>query len=231
MPNIFFGKPKGEMMEFDEHETEHMKVVRVGEGEKVEVTDGKGIVYKVILRKISKKKAWGDILEAHRIETLPKTVLSIYIGSSSWERLRFLIEKAVELGADRVILYKGDRSKRDYAKKRKKIELVIRDAAKQCKRYYFPVLKFLHSTKSIPDRSGAEHLLFLDPAGIPLREIDFGKMEEIGIIVGPEGGFSEEEKKFLMGRSTVVSLGNRILRFETAGIVALSIVSFMLGRI
>ncbi len=231
MPNIFFGKPKGDVMEFDEHEAEHLRVVKVEEGEKVDVTDGNGIVYKVILRKVAKKKAVGDIIEAHRVESLPQRLLTLYIGSSSWERLRILIEKAVELGADRIVIYKGEKSKRDYTKKRKKIEYVVRDAAKQCKRTLFPMIKFYQSAKAIIDHNLDDTFLFFDPSGLPLKGVIKNLKGNIGIIVGPEGGFSDKEKEILKKYAYTVSLGKRILRFETAGIAALSIISYELGRI
>ncbi len=230
MPNVFFGKPKGDMMEFDEHETEHLKVVRVEEGERVEVTDGKGILYKVVLRKISKKKSYGDIVEAHRVEALSKQKMVLYVGSSSWERLRILIEKAVELGADGIVVYRGDKSKRDYTRKGKKVELVVRDAAKQCRRFYFPYLKFLHSACNIPEHATGEELLILERDGLPLREADLDLSNGVGIIVGPEGGFSENERRCLERFSRVISLGRRILRFETAGIAAMALFSYLMGK-
>ncbi|MCD6449161.1 MAG: 16S rRNA (uracil(1498)-N(3))-methyltransferase [Thermotogaceae bacterium] len=231
MPNIFFGKPKGDVMEFDEHESEHLRVVRTQIGEKVDVTDGKGIIYRVIIRKISKKKSYGDIIEAHKQEDLPSRLLTLYIGSSSWDRLRILIEKAVELGVDRIVVYKAEKSKRDYIKKRKKIELIIRDAAKQCKRTLFPFLNLVHSTNALTEYLNGGINILLDPKGQPIREIEFGPGLAVGIIVGPESGLTDEEKKVLLKKAMLVSLGKRVLRFETAALAALTIVSYGIGRI
>ncbi len=229
MPNVFFGKPKGGMMEFDDHETEHLKVVRAKEGQSVEVTDGNGILYKVILRKIGRRKSYGDIIEAHRVESAPKTFLSIYIASSNWERLRWLVEKSVELGADKIVIFKSERSKRDYTKKRKKIELVIRDASKQCRKYVFPRLE-LHSSVELLNFSEGE-ILLLDRLGESLKELELNLESGVGIIVGPESGFSDSEKEHLSKRARIVSLGKKILRFETAGLVALSLMAFRMEKI
>ncbi len=230
MPNIFFGRAKGGMMEFDEHESEHLRVVRVEEGQKVEVTDGNGIIYKVILRSIGKKKSYGDIVEAHRVETPPKNLLKIYVGSSSWERLRFAVEKAVELGADEIIVYKGDKSKRDYTKKRKKLEVIIRDSSKQCKRILFPKLRLSSSIKNAVEYEKAR-LFVLDQSGTRFEEIKLNLEESYAIVVGPETGFSESEKEFLKKRAILVSLGRRILRFETAALAALSILAFNMKKL
>ncbi len=230
MPNVFFGKPKGGMMEFDDHESEHFKVVRAKEGERIEVTDGNGILYKVILRKIGKRKSYGDIIEAYRVESFPKTLLKIYVGSSSWDRLRLLVEKAVEIGADEIGVFRADRSKRDYTKKRKKLEVVIRDSAKQCKRMLFPRLHLFSSLKNVLEKEVAK-IVSLDFGGMNIEEFDVKADESYAIVVGPEGGFSEDEKKILEKKTIVLSLGKRVLRFETAGLVALTIFSYKMGKL
>ncbi len=229
MPNVFFGKPKGDMMEFDDHETEHLKVVRAEEGQSIEVTDGKGILYKVILRKLGKKRSYGDIIEAHRMERLPESLLSLYIASSNWERLRFLVEKAVELGVDKIVIFKAERSKRDYSKKRKKLELVIRDSAKQCVKYLFPKLELRSSVFNLETPEG--EIIVLDRDGVNFREAKIELKNGVGIVVGPEAGFTEREQDFLSKRGRRVSLGRKILRFETAGLVALSLLAFEMGKI
>ena len=229
MPNIFFGRPKGDVMEFDDHETEHLKVVRMEEGQSLEVTDGKGIAYKVILRKLGRKKSYGDIIEAHRMERLPSVFLSLYVASSNWERLRFLLEKAVELGVDRIVVFKAERSKRDYTKKRKKLELVIRDSAKQCVKYLFPKLELKSSVSNL-DLSEGE-ILVLDREGIHLKEIDLNLESGAGVVVGPESGFTDKELEFLSKRGKLVSLGRKTLRFETAGLASISLLAFEMGKI
>lgn len=230
MPNIFFGRTKGGVMEFDEHESEHLKVVRAEEGQKIEVTDGNGIIYKVILRSIGKKKSYGDIIEAHRAEVPPKNLLKVYIGSSSWERLKLAVEKAVELGADEIIVYKGEKSKRDYTKKRKKLEIVIRDSSKQCRRILFPRLRISSSVRNAVDYESAE-LLTLDQDGIRIEELKISADKSYAIVVGPESGFSDTEREFLKGKSSFVSLGKRILRFETAAIAMISILAFTMKKL
>jgi 16S rRNA (uracil1498-N3)-methyltransferase len=230
MPNIFFGKPKGDVMEFDEHESEHLKVTRIEEGERIEVTDGKGILYKVILRKIGKKKSYGDIIEAHRTERTPEKPLKVIVGSSSWERLRLLIEKSVEIGVDEIVVYRGDRSKRDYTKKRRKMEIVIRDASKQCKRTLFPRLHLFSSLKFAVERENSR-IIALDFDGIDIEESELNFSESYSIIVGPESGFSEEEKDFLKKRAEILRIGRRIFRFETAAIVALALFAFNMKKL
>ena len=230
MPNIFFGKAKGEMMEFDEHESEHLKVTRTEEGQKIEVTDGNGIIYKVILRSIGKKKSYGDIIEAHRVEAPPRSFLKVYIGSSSWERLRFAVEKAVELGADEIIIYKGEKSKRDYTKKRRKLEFIIRDSSKQCKRILFPKLRLSSSIKNAVDYERSR-MFVLDQSGTRFEEININEEESYAIVVGPETGFSESEMEFLKKKAILISLGKRILRFETAALAALTLLAFNMKKL
>ncbi len=230
MPNIFFGRTKGGMMEFDEHESEHLKVVRAKEGQSIEVTDGNGIMYKVILRSIGKRKSYGDIIEAHRVEFPSKSLLKLYIGSSSWDRLRFVVEKAVEIGADEIVIYKGDRSRRDHTRKRRKLEIIIRDASKQCKRMLFPRLHLFSSLKNALDGESS-NILILEQSGMKIEELQVDFESSYTLVVGPETGFSESERDFLKRIGIFLSLGRRILRFETAALVALSLFAFNMKKL
>ncbi|ABR30131.1 16S rRNA methyltransferase [Thermosipho melanesiensis] len=226
MPNIFFGIPKKDILIFDEHETIHFKTVRIKEGDIVKSTDGKGGEFLVKIEKIKKKKSFGTILESKYIEKDEKSNLVLFAPSGKWERLRWLIEKSVELGVDKIYITKTKYSNRDYRDKEEKISLVIRNSAKQCIRYHFPEFKFI-SFKEI-EKYASINTYFLDFEGENIPEIIH---PNTSFIVGPEGGFSEDEKKFLNVNFTPVVLGKKTLRFETAAFVFLSYLSIKLEKI
>jgi 16S rRNA (uracil1498-N3)-methyltransferase len=226
VPNLFFGIKDDKYLIFDEHETVHFKTVRKKENDIIECTDGKGYYYKVKITQIGKKKSFGEILESKYIENNEKTFLSLFAPASRWERLRWLIEKSVELGVDNIYITKTAFSNRDYKDKVEKINMVIRDSAKQCVRFHFPNVDFINF-KDIKNHV-TKNTYFLDFNG---QKLPSNISSDVSIIVGPEGGFSKEERDFLFSNFNAIRLGNKILRFETAAFVALSYFAIVLNKI
>ncbi|MDK2885540.1 MAG: rRNA (uracil1498-N3)-methyltransferase [Thermosipho sp. (in: thermotogales)] len=226
MPNIFYCTTKNEIAYFDEHETNHLKVVRKTVGDLIFCTDGKGHQYSVKLAEIGKKKSFGTILESKYIEDKNPFKLILFAPSGKWERLRLLIEKSVELGVDKIYITKTTFSNRDYSQKKEKIELVIRESCKQCIRYTFPefeIIKFEEIFRLAP-----KNTYFLDFNGEKFPE---NIADDVALIVGPEGGFTEQEIIKLKENFKSLVLGKKILRFETAAIVSLSYFAIKLSKI
>ncbi|SHH29907.1 16S rRNA (uracil(1498)-N(3))-methyltransferase [Thermosipho atlanticus] len=227
MPNIFFCTVDNENAFFDSHETTHFKVVRKKAGDIVICTDGNGNKYKVQIKQLGKKESFGSILESKYIgEEKNNSRLILFAPSGKWERLRWLIEKAVELGVDKIYITKTKFSNRDYSQKQDKINFLIRDSCKQCARFHFPkfeIINFNDITEVAPANT-----FFLDFNGKKIPE-EIGN--NVGLIVGPEGGFSEEEIKILKQNFVGIVLGRKILRFETAALVSLSYFSLKLSKI
>ncbi len=225
LPNLYFCIPKDDAVYFDEHEVTHMKVMRLKEGEIIEATDGNGGKYKVVVKRIDKYSAVGNVISYEFVES-PEGRLVLFAPSGRWERLRWTIEKAVELGVDEIYVFNNERASRHYEDKQEKLELVVREAAKQCVRYTFPVIKpieFLDIFSLAP-----ESTYILDFKG---RKIPKRISKNVGIIAGPEGGFSQKELSLLKKRFRSICLGKKILRFETAIILATGVFSMKLGKI
>ncbi|MCD6104361.1 MAG: 16S rRNA (uracil(1498)-N(3))-methyltransferase [Thermosipho sp. (in: Bacteria)] len=226
MPNIFYCTIGDKAANFDEHETNHLKVVRKNVGDEVFCTDGKGYKYTVKLNKIGKKRSFGQILESKYIEDRDPFKLILFAPSGKWERLRWLLEKSVELGVDKVFITKTAFSNRNYTNKKEKIELVIRDSCKQCIRYNFPefeIIDFANIFKFTP-----KNTFFLDFNGENFPE---NIESDVALIVGPEGGFTEDEINLLRKNFKSLTLGKKILRFETAALVSLSYFAIKLSKI
>ncbi len=224
MPHLFFGKPKGQYIELDEHETEHLKVVRLKVNEPLLITDGDGNLYKCELSHIGKGRSIALIKESKKVEER-NGFITVCIASQNWERLRLLLEKTVELGADNIIIYKSRRS-RSYLCKEEKINLVVRDSAKQCFRCLFPNVKIQEDFAFL---KGQIKTIVLHQSGRPATVEDF--KGEITIVVGPEGDFEDDELNLLKENAQLLSLGRKILRFETAAILGVGMASFLNGRI
>ena len=225
MPNLFFGKERDGKIVLDEDETKHLKVVRIEEGDPVEVTDGEGMRYVCTVEKIRKKETICKILERYRVEREGEDKLIAVIPAGRWERLRLLIEKCVEFGVDTLIVHRFKRSQRSYSSE--KIFNIVKEASKQCKRYLFPKIEISESLDEIL-KEGVKYYT-LDPSGENIDSIDFEG--DIGIITGPEGGFDEEERSFLRKKTAFISLGRKILRFETASILAIGFIALKKKKI
>jgi 16S rRNA (uracil1498-N3)-methyltransferase len=140
--------------------------------------------------------------------------------------LELAIEKAVEVGVDRIILFPGDRSEKDSLthNQRERLDHIIISAAKQCGRTYLPMLQLMPSLAAAIAALPACDLFYGSPdATTSLTEERKGASQKNGcIVIGPEGGFSEAEERLLGEKAKPVRLTKNILRAETAAIVAVA---------
>ena len=154
--------------------------------------------------------------------------------------MELIIQKAVELGAAEIVPMATKRAvvKLDAKKAAKKVQRwneIAKSAAKQSKRGLIPEVKPVMSFKEAVEYGKSMDMLLIpyeDAKGIAhSREVveTVKDKKSLGIYIGPEGGFPEEEVSFAMkAGAEPVTLGHRILRTETAGMTLLSILMFML---
>ncbi|MBI5492703.1 MAG: 16S rRNA (uracil(1498)-N(3))-methyltransferase [Deltaproteobacteria bacterium] len=154
------------------------------------------------------------------------------------ERMELIIQKTTELGVTAIIPFKSEKSisigERD-ARQRKshKWDEVALKAAKQSRRPDIPqILPFRSFKDTLTHGRGLKILLSERPDAVGLKEFLRGKKDRtVTILVGPEGGFTEKEvEEATEAGFTPVSLGKRILRTETAAIVAVGIVGYEMGE-
>lgn len=225
MPNLYFCIPKNDGVYFDDHEVTHLKVMRFKEGDVVHATDGNGGKYKVILKHLGKSEAFGNVLSYDFVEPTEGRLV-LFAPSGRWERLRWTIEKAVELGVDEIYVFNNERASRHYENKQEKLELIVREAAKQCVRFHFPSIKTIEFLDIISISPESTYILDFKGRKIPKRI-----SKNVGIIAGPEGGFSQKELKILKEKFKSICLGKKILRFETAIILSTGIFAMKLGKV
>lgn len=220
MPHLFYGTLKDDEIVLDEHETQHLKVVRVKEDQEIFVTDGNGKLYRCRLLRIGKNESIARVIESkeRKEKILPVTLC---VASQHWERLRWLLEKAVELGVQRLVVYKPTRG-RSYVDKLEKLRLVIRNAAKQCARCHFPKLEVLDNF-DLPVEPSRTFVLHFSGEKLTISRATHFK----NIVVGPEGDFTDEELSYLRSKYTFFSLGETIFRFETAALLAMGLMYFL----
>ncbi|MCD6552287.1 16S rRNA (uracil(1498)-N(3))-methyltransferase [Thermotoga sp.] len=222
MPHLFYGTPQNGEVIFDEREAHHMRVVRLKEGQTIEATDGEGFSYTCVLIRLKKNEAIARILKTEKKEEESSEKLRVIVPVGRWERTRLLIEKCVELGVDEMLFHRFERSQ--HTINLEKAGVVVREAAKQCRRYLFPKVKMME------ELNFNEKTIALDPdAPVSLLETDVSG--SITIVVGPEGGFSDREKELLRSKTIMVNLGKKILRFETAAILTVGYIALRKQKI
>ena len=219
----------------------HIKnVLRMHPGEEIMILDGSGMEYRCEIETIS-DEVLARVLEAKKTEAELSVRLLLFQGLPKKDKMELIIQKAVELGVSEIIPVLTKRTVvklEDKKKEQKKLErwqAIAEAAAKQSGRGIIPkvceAVKFTEAVKQAGELDEAlipyELAEGMDEARERIRGLH-GK-RTIGIFIGPEGGFEEEEIA-LAAKAGIhpITLGKRILRTETAGLCILSVIMFEL---
>jgi len=142
------------------------------------------------------------------------------------ERTSFIVEKAAELGAARILPVQTEYTQSANRVRQDKLQAHAMEAAEQCGGTYVPQVAELQKLGRVLDGwDSARQLMFCDEVEVGAARALDGPSGPWAILVGPEGGFSETERTRLRGLAYahVVSLGPRILRADTAAVAALTV--------
>ena len=198
----------------------HLKVLRLREGEKIGVFDGKGHEFEVVY---SEKVSSGKIRleKAIKPSQEPKIAITLAIAVPKGARMDLLVEKVSEIGVNRIVPIICSRSVVE--PREQKIERLRRiaiEASAQSERSIVPTISELTEfAKILETAKQYNHAYICHKTGEPLAKV-FDKCESLLLIVGPEGDFTEAEMQAAKEAGcTTITLGPTILRTETAGIV------------
>jgi 16S rRNA (uracil1498-N3)-methyltransferase len=238
-PRIYIDTPLANqaLFELDQRAFQHaVKVLRLREGDEIVLFDGSGQQYNASLSEVSKKHARVKTENAELVDLESALNIHLALGISKGERMDFAIQKAVELGVTDITPLYTERcvvnldSKRE-AKRLEHWRGIIISACEQCGRNTLPALHnpvdIRKNFSSLPDY---ELKITLSPfAKNNLKQLS-APAKEVMIMVGPEGGLSEQEIKTAIEHNfTAVRMGPRILRTETAALTALSTIQVLWG--
>ena len=214
--------------------------LRMAEGDEVLVSDGRGRALRCHLARIRDEECIAAIDGECESLTEPPVEITLFMAYPKGDKMETVVQKAVELGASRIIPFESSRCiKRPGGDKIEKITArlsrIAEEAAKQCGRSRLPTVEGIASLGTvvarIPEFTHAL-LCYENERTVSIKEAlsrisEGGVPESLAVIVGSEGGFSEEEaERFSMAGAISVSLGGRILRAETAPDYALSAISY-----
>ncbi len=220
----------------------HMKnVLRMKEGEEVYISNGQGEDYICCITSVTADEIIARIVEKEFEGTELDVQLYLFQGLPKSDKMEWIVQKAVELGVHEIVpvatkrcVVKLDAKKE--ANKRKRWQTIAESAAKQSRRGLIPNV---HECMSFRDAIAMaepftckwipyENFKTMDSAASMLEQIgQVQKGSKIAVFIGPEGGFEEEEVDYALEHGIQpVSLGKRILRTETAGLMMLSVLMF-----
>lgn len=247
MPRFFVSADnvQGDILLIDEEQTRHIeKVLRLKQGDTATVFDGDGMEYKVRLLGNKKKLMQAEILARERAREDLAINLTLVQGIARNEKMDFIIQKAVELGVKSIIPLLSEHSvvlfdKEKGEKKVNRWRKIAREACKQCGRSYIPevkpILDFSELMAYIGDRPAL--LCYERETKEHLRPLLKEKRELFGarglfLLVGAEGGFSPAEITAARKQGCYIAgLGPRILRTETASMLACGIIMYEYGEL
>lgn len=208
----------------DKEELNHLKnSFRVKEGEVIRGTDG-SYEYIFKITEISKKEIQGEILEKNSDRYSSDVEITAALGMLKNDKMNLTIQKLTEIGVAKIVPFFSKRCIVKLNEKKDKWDTVSKEALKQCQGVKFVEIE---QPQNLKDIKFAEYDLVVVPYEAS-RDENLKKLlsdlavkpKKILFIIGPEGGFDSEEIEFLKeAGAKIVTLGNRILRAETAAIV------------
>ena len=208
-----------------------IKVLRIAAGEIFNLGDGKGGWSRVVVESVNKKSMQVKVLESGFEEPLTIS-FTVIQAIPKGDRIKESIELSTEGGADRIVMWKASRSIGRSEDKIEKLQLTAREASKQSRRFRIPSVVGVATTENIIDEIAKVDLalVFHESATQSISQVVHPGAKSVAIIIGPEGGLTDEEvSAFSAAGAKVVLMGRPILRSAHAGLAALASVNTALS--
>ncbi|HEA47014.1 MAG TPA: 16S rRNA (uracil(1498)-N(3))-methyltransferase [bacterium] len=221
------------------------QVLRLKEKDKIKIFTGKGKEYLTEIIQSSKKEVIGKILEESRLDTEPPIEITLVQGIPKSDKMDFIVQKVTELGVKKIIPVITQRTvvklnEEKSRARRNRWQRIALEAAKQSGRAIIPAVKEVISFIQALDNLNRESLNLIpweEETSTSLKQVLKRhtshiphSTSHITVFIGPEGGFTSEEVEAAKEKGAIpVSLGPRLLRTETAGLVTLTVILYELG--
>ena len=231
LPRLFVRQPLGDdvQVELDGGQANYLgNVLRLGAGSELLVFDGLSGEWLARISEAAKKRM---TLSIERKTREAESIPDVWLAFAPVKRAQtdWLIEKATELGAARLVPVMTQRTVAERVRL-DRLESIAIEAAEQCGRTRVPeIAEPMKLARFIKELDPARRLYFADESGGDALAGTF-REGPAAILVGPEGGFTDEERTLVRGSgAAAISLGPRILRAETAALAALSAYMALVG--
>ena len=221
-------------------DAEHVQVLRIRPGEDVTICDTQGSDYKCRLVRSDKEEAEFEVVEVVPCKGEPSVDVTVLCGLPKGDRVDYIIQKSVEAGAHGIVFFQSARSVAkpdDPYKKLERWNRISEEAAKQSGRGIIPQVSWAPDYGEVLNTAVHHDLpLFMYETGD--REALDAVLEanktvsSVSILTGPEGGFEPFEADLArIAGLHICSMGQRILRCETAPVVAVTAVMYATGNL
>lgn len=217
------------------------RVLRMQAGDRLILVDEEGWEHQGLIKEIGSDKLIVGVEGSTLRETGDQPRIILCQGLPKGDKLELIIQKCTELGLDRLVPFTSGRTvpKLDEERESKRLERwrrIAREASQQANRTTVPEITSVMAFDRMLEAVDAEVRLLLWE-GERTRRLkgvmtELPKPRQVAVIVGPEGGLSREEAELAERRGFVpVTLGDRILRTETAGIAITAILQYQWGDV
>jgi 16S rRNA (uracil1498-N3)-methyltransferase len=224
-----------------EHAHQIRSVLRMSAGDRIVILDNQGGEYDVVLIGIRHDEAIGEVTQKRQATGEPSVQITLFQSLLTREKFEFVLQKCTEVGVSRFAPVITQRTLvRETAVKPDKLDRwqrIITEAAEQSHRGLIPdLLPPLSFEKAVQELSSFEKCLIAcekqdKNIRAALQRENKNVPATIAILIGPEGGFTDEETRLVCSAGAVpVSLGPRILRTETAAIIAAALILYEFGQ-
>jgi 16S rRNA (uracil1498-N3)-methyltransferase len=233
----------GELVVVDGDEGFHAaNVRRIRPGEELDLGDGAGIVAQCVIEATAKGRLVARV-QGRRTVDPPTPHVTVVQALPKSDRSELAVELATEAGADAFLAWQSERcvarwdGQAKVDKGLRRWQAVARSAARQSRRPHVPSVTSLVSTPELvrtvatASANGAVVLVLHESATEPLASVAVEGADSLMLVVGPEGGISDDELAALSGAGAIaVRLGPTVLRTSTAAAVALGALGVLTGR-
>ncbi len=218
-----------------------LRTLRLRAGDSFFAFDEEGSRYRMRILEATSRSLRAEVLESSPPEPPPEVAVTLLVGLPKADKMDFILEKATELGCSRVVPFRSSRTiprldAQDARRRLLRWERVALAAAKQCGSGRVPeVSPLLSYTDALRAGASAEgKVVFYEGEGrFGLKQVlgGLGRVKSVALLIGPEGGFSEDEVRDAEKACFLrAGLGTRILRVETAALAALSMTMYHFER-
>ncbi len=224
----------------DKGDIRHLtKVLRLGKGDTVEVSDSACWEYTAEIEEIAETEVLLRIVDKQAFAREPALLVTLFQGIPKAGKMENIIQKCVELGVHAIVPVFLERTvvvdKGNFRKKLDRWQKISDEAVKQCRRGLVPQIETPLAEDGLLKRLQEYDLVLLPYENEQsrtlkdcLRELT-ERPRTVAVIIGPEGGFSAREAEaFIRAGAVSVSLGKTVLRTETAGMAALAMLMYEL---
>ncbi len=211
----------------DEEESRHaIKVLRLGQGDTIEVTSGHGDLVKAQISDVGKRQVSLQILDKTIVPKYSEVRRAIAIApTKSNDRTEWFLEKAIEIGIDEIFFIQTSRSERPRINMERMHKIAV-TAMKQSKNLYLPVIHSLKSIKEVLEVPYTNRFVAHCMGPVSHLKAHAPFTESALVFIGPEGDFTPEEVGTLESQNVkAISLGPSRLRTETAGVYAVTVLN------